>query len=305
MPNVVADDRARGAPPRHVVVTVHGIETFGKWQSSLARLVREVEPDCEVRNFSFNYFSVLAFWFPPTRWLVSTQVRPRHGRPRRPRRPDRLDIVAHSFGTHVVAWGLQRERRPLRVHTLILSGSVLKASHIWENTSRGGSGGSSTSAGPRQDPDPLPGVCATHRHGRPRRLRRPPGPGATEPLLRVRAQWLLQGRGRDAGHGFMREHWLPLLTGEGPIPEIDKRGEVTTLGGIELLLLQWLDPVKMCVVWGTVGLVFLFLVGLWANAAMTRDRLAAATDLFRSASGREWRSTTRPCSPWSVPWDCR
>src|SRR5829696_6637273 len=120
MPDVVADRTSRGAPQRHVVVTVHGIRTFGGWQSSLARLVREVEPDCEIRSFRFNYFSALAFWFPPTRWLVVRRfARALDGLAARGAL-ERLDVVAHSFGTHVVAWGLRRARRPLRVHTLIL-----------------------------------------------------------------------------------------------------------------------------------------------------------------------------------------
>jgi hypothetical protein len=41
---------------------------------------------------------------------------------------DRIDIVAHSFGTHIVAWGLYGippEKRPA-IHTIIFAGSVLK-----------------------------------------------------------------------------------------------------------------------------------------------------------------------------------
>jgi hypothetical protein len=46
----------------------------------------------------------------------------------------RIDIVAHSFGTHLVGWSLMRSYRatPLRVGTVILSGSVLKSRFPWD-----------------------------------------------------------------------------------------------------------------------------------------------------------------------------
>lgn len=287
MSDTVANDGTRGAAPRHVVVSVHGIRTFGGWQSRLARLVREVEPNCEVRNFSFNYFSALAFWFPPTRWLVVRRFARALDSLAARGAPDRLDVVAHSFGTHVVAWGLRRARRPLRVHTLILSGSVLRASHVWDNLIPARVGRLVNECGHRdsiltlsQAFVPLTGMAG--RVGFVGLL----GPEIQNRYFDFGHSGYFQGADGKPDDSFMREHWLPLLTGNGPAPEIDRRGEATPLAGIQLTLLQWLDPVKMAIVWGAVGLAFLFLVGLWANAAMTRDRLEATTDLIRSASRR-------------------
>jgi hypothetical protein len=45
----------------------------------------------------------------------------------------RIDVVAHSFGTHLVAWDLQRSIPNLRpkIHTVIFAGSVLKSRFAW------------------------------------------------------------------------------------------------------------------------------------------------------------------------------
>src|SRR4051812_687881 len=98
------------APGRHVVVTVHGMRTHGEWQRRLELLVGKVEPTCEFRHFRYGYFSVAAFIFPPTRGTIVRRfarelgklVDARAGGPGRVP-VTRLDIVGHSFGTHVLA----------------------------------------------------------------------------------------------------------------------------------------------------------------------------------------------------------
>jgi CheY-like chemotaxis protein len=85
---------------------------------------------------------------------------------------------------------------------------------------------------------------------------------------------------------FMSKNWVPLLTDDRAVPEIDERGEATPLAGIQLTLLQWLDPVKMTVLWTLLGLVLLFLVGLWAEAALTRMRTSGVRSLLIAASER-------------------
>ena len=126
---------------RHLVITVHGIRTFGDWQGRLTRLLLPesgVRPQgLNVVNYRYGYFSVIAFLIPLLRWLVVRRFREAliqvvkdHGY------PARVDLVAHSFGTHVVAWGLTRipkEQRP-KVHTIILAASVLKVGFRWRRT---------------------------------------------------------------------------------------------------------------------------------------------------------------------------
>ncbi len=118
---------------RHLVITVHGIRTFGSWQERLESLLKAEDPTIEVLNYKYGYFSILAFMIPFLRWLVTRRFRVELLHHIDMRAWDRIDVVAHSFGTHLVAWGLYGIRagqRP-RINTLVLAGSVLNGSFPW------------------------------------------------------------------------------------------------------------------------------------------------------------------------------
>lgn len=63
---------------KHLVVTVHGIRTFGGWQERLEALLtqdRSNQSGTQVVNYRYGYFSVLAFLIPPLRLLVVRRFR--------------------------------------------------------------------------------------------------------------------------------------------------------------------------------------------------------------------------------------
>jgi hypothetical protein len=81
-----------------LVITVHGIRTFGNWQERLEALLKDaptLDDDIEVYHYKYGYFSALVFIFPPTRWVVTRRfrkelqlmVRGGHRETYRPRRP--------------------------------------------------------------------------------------------------------------------------------------------------------------------------------------------------------------------------
>ncbi len=92
---------------KKLVITVHGIRTFGQWQERLARLLcADPSKDIAVENYHYGYFSVLAFLVPVFRWIATRRFRTELEHIAR-EYPDReLSLVAHSFGTHLVGWGL-------------------------------------------------------------------------------------------------------------------------------------------------------------------------------------------------------
>src|SRR5262245_25305669 len=101
---------------KHLVITVHGIRTFGDWQERLEDLlVRQTAGrDVTIEHYKFGYFSVIAFVVPLLRWLVVRRFR-RFLQRIESDKWDRIDVIAHSFGTHLVSWGLYRtpaRRRP-------------------------------------------------------------------------------------------------------------------------------------------------------------------------------------------------
>src|SRR5882762_4353579 len=48
--------------PPHLIVTIHGIRTFGHWQERLEALVStDSNSDVEFANYKYGYFSIIAF----------------------------------------------------------------------------------------------------------------------------------------------------------------------------------------------------------------------------------------------------
>lgn len=116
---------------KHIVVTVHGIRTFGGWQTRLRRLIERANPAIEVQAFIYGYFSAIAFLIPPLRWLIVRHFRIALERLRTNNPTARIDLVAHSFGTYLVGWALAKTQVPLSAHTVLLAGSVLRADFDW------------------------------------------------------------------------------------------------------------------------------------------------------------------------------
>lgn len=113
-----------------LLITVHGIRTFGSWQDKLGEKVRDKLEAVEVCHYRYGFFTILAFVIPPFRWLATRRFRSELLRLSNSKKWSRIDIVAHSFGTHLVGWSLlslSEAQRPT-VHTVIFAGSVLRSS---------------------------------------------------------------------------------------------------------------------------------------------------------------------------------
>jgi hypothetical protein len=121
-----------GAGP-DLVITVHGIRTFGGWQNRLAALLRRARPDVRINSYGYGYFSAIAFAIPFLRWIEVRRFRSRLLQVFRANPGARVSIVAHSFGTHIVAWalrGIDPGDLP-SIRCVLLAGSVLKSNFDW------------------------------------------------------------------------------------------------------------------------------------------------------------------------------
>lgn len=117
----------------HIIITVHGIRTFGQWQNKLKALIEEQSVHTRVFNYTYGYFSVIAFLIPPLRWLVVRNFRQELLAICKDNPAATIDLVGHSFGTHLIAWGIQTikpDRKP-KIRNIILAGSVLKSNFNW------------------------------------------------------------------------------------------------------------------------------------------------------------------------------
>ena len=122
---------------RHVIITVHGINTFGDWQKRLETIVKDEDNRLEVISYNYGVFGFISFLLPPTRLMARQRfqkwLREQHlGL----ETVERVDFVGHSFGTHIIGHTiakLTRSKSPIlkKVNTIILAGSVLKSDFRW------------------------------------------------------------------------------------------------------------------------------------------------------------------------------
>ena len=234
-------------PPRHLVITVHGIRTFGQWQERLERLVRSSDSKVKVYNYYYGYFSIIAFLVPVLRWLVTRRFRRALLDETREQRWDRIDVVAHSFGTHLVAWGLYgipSAKRP-KIHTIIFAGSVLKPGFPWRDVMGRGVSRLVNDCGIRDRVLVLNQLFVLFS-----------GMAGRVGFTGMTSE-RFTNRYFDSGHSgyfikdsefyddFMRDKWVPLLTSDDPHEEFDERKRPNAIEGFLIWALNNAEPIKV------------------------------------------------------------
>ncbi|MBK6768613.1 MAG: hypothetical protein IPG72_06320 [Ardenticatenales bacterium] len=111
-----------------VVIIIHGIRTHAEW---IPRLRSGLEDDgAEAIEAKYGFLSIVRFLTPFLRGdavrVVEMRINEVSNRDPRPQ----IDIIAHSFGTYIIAKILQRNPS-LRVHRIILCGSILPQRYGW------------------------------------------------------------------------------------------------------------------------------------------------------------------------------
>lgn len=115
------------------VFTIHGIRTYGAWQSRLQKLLQKNTDEIEFYNYKYGYFSSLSFLIPAFRNREVEHLKSRlepllsdlDGR--------RVYVFSHSFGTYLAAHAVKRSMAsaPKFDVQLVLSGSVLSENFDW------------------------------------------------------------------------------------------------------------------------------------------------------------------------------
>jgi hypothetical protein len=234
--------------PRPVLITVHGIRTFGQWQDRLKKLVTAANPNVEVKEYGYGYFSVVAFLIPVVRWLAVISFRRRlklllKTHPRAP-----VSIVAHSFGTHIVARALQSMKpgELPEIPVVILAGSVLKSNFDWTRLLNSGKlKRVINDCGIDDNILLLSQMCVllTGMAGRVGFY----GFSDEQVMNRYFAgghSHYFQPAGADLD-SFMRSRWVPILA-HGTDPELpDERVTRGTIQGVGYALMRLADPIKI------------------------------------------------------------
>jgi pimeloyl-ACP methyl ester carboxylesterase len=230
-----------------ILITVHGIRTFGEWQERLNDLVVALNPQTKIEKFGYGYFSVVSFFLPFLRWLAARYFQKKlesrlaeHGD------SDYL-IVAHSFGTYLVARALRNlpQDSHYRIRLVILAGSVLKSRFDWTPILR------------NRRVDRVVNDCGindkilvlsqlfvpfTGMAGRIGFF------GFTNHQISNRyfvgGHSLYFNKANENAKGFMEQHWVPLLLNREFVP-VDQRATPSVMGGIGQVLLMLADPIKI------------------------------------------------------------
>jgi pimeloyl-ACP methyl ester carboxylesterase len=117
--------------PGTLVIMMHGILTDAVWHYQLEKHIKE-ETDAKVYKINYGLFSCLGLFCPPPIRLIRyrrvlTELReacamhPNH----------KFIVIAHSFGTYLICRILLRNT-DIRLHHLILCGSIVRAAYPWE-----------------------------------------------------------------------------------------------------------------------------------------------------------------------------
>jgi pimeloyl-ACP methyl ester carboxylesterase len=253
----------------HLIVTVHGIRTFGKWQERLEKLVLNYDSslDASFSNYKYGYFSIFAFLIPPLRWLVVRRFR-NELRALVFRQPwTRIDLVGHSFGTHIIAWalwGLKQDESAV-FHTVILSGSVLRSNFQWSRLVGKRVKRVINDCGTRDTVLLLSQflVLFTGMAGR------TGFSGMTSDSLRNRfsafghSGYFEDGE-RRPDDGYMRDNWVPLLSFDLPARYFNELRDGGPFGGMLLWLSNNAEPVKLTIY---IVPILAFAAWVWAQKA--------------------------------------
>jgi WD40 repeat protein len=289
-----ADTGAAAAAATHVVITVHGIRTFGQWQERLEALLRASEPGIRVLNYKYGYFSIIAFLVPFLRWLVTRRFGLSLEYVARRYPGARIDIVAHSFGTHLVGWGLRRiprDRRPT-IDTILLAGSVLKVNYPWRDLMDEGHVRRVINECGTRDGILVLNQIAVLFTGMAGRVG---FNGLTSDVFRNNYyQFGHSGYFQRAGASyddFMRDRWLPLLTTASEPAPVDERTIGGALQGLTTFLLNNTEPVKLAVYGSLLLLPTLVYYRLYVNAEEARREVNLRLYVSQvNASQKAWRS---------------
>lgn len=115
-------------------LSIHGIETRGEWQSKLKKAVRTHTNSVDFETYSYGFYSFIAFFLPFIRYFaVLVFERKLSVLMNKPENKNKeLIIFAHSFGTYIAVYGIQKyfkKNKKIPLKRLVLAGSVLKSNY--------------------------------------------------------------------------------------------------------------------------------------------------------------------------------
>lgn len=116
----------------HAIAMIHGIRTDARWHDQVGSWLRKADPSINPVPIGYGFFDVFSFLLPSSsirRGLIG-RVEAELNELYETKSTQHLSIIAHSFGTFLVAFALLRCTN-VKVHRLILCGSIVPRTFPW------------------------------------------------------------------------------------------------------------------------------------------------------------------------------
>lgn len=117
----------------HAVAMVHGIRTDARWHDEIGGLLRKANPSINPVPIGYGFFDVFSFLL-PIPWIRNRLINKVASDLTilcKTKSIKHLSVIAHSFGTFLVAYALLRTPN-LKIKRLILCGSVIPNDFKWQ-----------------------------------------------------------------------------------------------------------------------------------------------------------------------------
>ncbi|WP_236193306.1 response regulator [Pseudomonas glycinae] len=116
-----------------LLITVHGIRTYGKWQQELKENLNKYSRDFNSVDFKYGFFDIFSFSLPYLRNRKAISIARRIASVLDSSADKDIYIVAHSYGTYILSKALELCGSEVKICSVILCGSPLKHSHDIEH----------------------------------------------------------------------------------------------------------------------------------------------------------------------------
>jgi CheY-like chemotaxis protein len=108
-----------------MLISVHGIRTYGSWQRSLIENIKKYSRSFDFVEIKYGYLDLFYFYVPWSRKKKAVEIGRRLARIIDQNQDKRIVVVAHSFGSVVLCEALKFIESSSRVGVVIMCGSPL------------------------------------------------------------------------------------------------------------------------------------------------------------------------------------
>ncbi|MBE8603283.1 hypothetical protein [Pseudomonas cyclaminis] len=112
-----------------ILITVHGIRTYGQWQKDLKDSVRSFSRDFDYFDMKYGFFDLISFAIPKLRDRRAEKTSKRILAILEKNQEKNIYIVAHSYGTYITSKALESYTGEQQIKKIIFCGSPLPHDH--------------------------------------------------------------------------------------------------------------------------------------------------------------------------------